>query len=197
MREDKDNPLVPVILQVIRTANKRLAIHELLQELKALSKIPSLDDDVQLALFKLNWLMMNALYQLQLELLEAGYYLHISTLDIHLRPLQAQTQESVNQEISLQPLRAYYLDWSHFSDTTKEEVQALLEGVWQEYISGDEQEKAYQVLGLEVDASFQLIRKTYRKLAGRYHPDKGGDPIKFMEIREAYEVLRKARSEGG
>ncbi len=149
---------------------------------------------VQLALFKLNWLMMNALYQLQLELLHEGYYLTISTLDIHLQPLSLNDEPAVNQQISRQPLRDYYLDWKHFSDTTKEEVQALLDGVWQEYISGDERDRAYAVLGLEVTASFQLIRKTYRKLAGLHHPDKGGEPSRFMEIREAYEVLRKSNT---
>ena len=194
MHEEKKNPLVPVVLQVLRMAEQHLAIHELLQELKAVAKIPNLDDDVQLALFKLNWLMMNALYQLQAELLLEGYYLTVSTLDIHLSPLNESGAESANQQMSRQPLRDYYLDWRHFSDTTKEEVQALLDGVWQEYISGDEQEKAYTVLGLEVNASFQMIRKTYRKLAGQYHPDKGGDSVRFMEVREAYEVLRKARS---
>lgn len=191
----KDNPLVPAILQVLRTARRRLAIHELLAELKQVANIPSLDDDVQLALFKLNWLMMNALYQLQLELLDEGYYLTISTLNIQLEPLQVSTHLGAEQQLRLEPLRDYYLDWSHFSNTTKEEVQALLEGVWQEYISSDEQDKAYRALGLDVDATLQMIRKTYRKLAGQFHPDKGGDALRFMEIRQAYEVLKKARGQ--
>ena len=194
MQNNEENPLVPAILQVIRAAEKRLAIHELLQELKAITKIPSLDDDVQVALFKLNWLMMNALYELQLELINDGYLLTISTLDIRLSSLPESGRESLDQQISQQPLRDYYLDWSHFSNTTKEEVQALLDGVWQDYISGEDQQKAYDLLGLEADASFSLIRKTYRKLAGRYHPDKGGNPQLFMEVREAYEILRKARA---
>lgn len=192
MHQDKDNPLIPAILQVLRQTEKTLAIHELLQELKTVSKIPSLDDDVQLALFKLNWLMMNALYQLQVQLLDEGYFLSISTLDIHLEPAKLM-QFSGSGAISTQPLRDYYLNWVHFSDTTKDEVQALLDGVWQVYISGDEQGKAYEVLGLEEGASISMIRKTYRSLAGKYHPDKGGDPVKFMEIRQAYEILKKAR----
>lgn len=193
MNNDSENPLTLAILQILRSAGKPLAIHELLQELKTATKLPSLDDDVQMALFKLNWLMMNALYQLQLELVEDGFYLEVSTLDIHLESLRNNKKESLDQAISSQPLRDYYLDWTHFSDTTKEEVQALLDGVWQDYISDFEQNEAYTALGLETDASFAMIRKTYRKLAGRYHPDKGGDPEVFMEIREAYEVLRKAR----
>jgi DnaJ-class molecular chaperone len=114
-------------------------------------------------------------------------------LDIHLEFAHGRAQQT-GAEINRQPLREYYLDWQHFSGTTKEDVQALLEGVWQQYISGDEQEKAYQTLGLEEGVSLSLIRKSYRKLAGRYHPDKGGDSLRFMEIRQAYEVLKKSRS---
>lgn len=194
MQKNQENPLVLAILQVLRQSQKHLAIHELLQEVKTIARIPVLDDDAQLALFKLNWLMMNALYQLQLELVDEGYLLHISTLDIHLGPLPQNLRDSASQAMSQQPLRDYYLDWQHFSNTTKEEVSAMLDGVWQEYISGDQQRDACALLGVDNAADFALIRKSYRKLATQHHPDKGGDPARFMEIREAYELLRQARA---
>ena len=51
----------------------------------------------------------------------------------------------------------------------------------------------YEVLGLEKGADAEQIKKAYRKLAGKYHPDRNpGDKQaeeKFKELGEAYEVL--------
>ncbi len=51
----------------------------------------------------------------------------------------------------------------------------------------------YKILGVEKNSSEEEIKKAFRKLAHKYHPDKqGGDEKKFKEINEAYQVLGNA-----
>ena len=52
----------------------------------------------------------------------------------------------------------------------------------------------YRILGVNRDASAQDIKKAFRQLALRYHPDRNNDNMKqaeekFKKINEAYEVL--------
>jgi len=50
----------------------------------------------------------------------------------------------------------------------------------------------YSTLGVSRDASQEEIKKAYRKLAMTHHPDKGGNPVEFQKINDAYEVLGDA-----
>ncbi|MEL6869254.1 MAG: co-chaperone DjlA [Pseudomonadota bacterium] len=68
----------------------------------------------------------------------------------------------------------------------------------------DDATHAFAILGLSVDASDKEIKKAYRRLTNRYHPDKlsgakaSSDALtaagkKTREIRKAYELLRDRR----
>jgi len=47
----------------------------------------------------------------------------------------------------------------------------------------------YQTLGIAKNATPDEIKKAYRKLASKHHPDKGGDTATFQKIEEAYRIL--------
>jgi molecular chaperone DnaJ len=52
----------------------------------------------------------------------------------------------------------------------------------------------YETLGCQKDATVEVLKTSYRKLAMKFHPDKNPDDhtaeIKFKEISEAYDVLK-------
>jgi DnaJ-class molecular chaperone len=50
-----------------------------------------------------------------------------------------------------------------------------------------------EILGVGPSASKEEIKKAYRKLAVKHHPDKGGDPAAFHEINNAYDNLTNDR----
>lgn len=55
----------------------------------------------------------------------------------------------------------------------------------------------YETLGVSQDASDSDIKKAYRSLSLKYHPDReGGDTQKFQEISSAYEVLSDPAKKG-
>ena len=54
-----------------------------------------------------------------------------------------------------------------------------------------QRQQALAVLGLPLNATPQQIKRRYRTLAKRHHPDRGGDPREMQKIIAAYEFLMK------
>jgi len=53
--------------------------------------------------------------------------------------------------------------------------------------------RLYEILKVDKKATPDEIKKSFRRIALKEHPDKGGDPEKFKEVTVAYEVLMDAK----
>ena len=61
-------------------------------------------------------------------------------------------------------------------------------------MSGDGGRTAYEVLGVDRDASAEEVRRAYRRAARSAHPDVGGDPAAFRAVSRAWQVLGDAEA---
>ncbi|WP_429190996.1 DNA-J related domain-containing protein [Aeromonas veronii] len=189
MSEANHNPLIAPLLVLLQQAAGSYKVHELMAALRQQGAIPVLADDEQLQLFRVNFLIMNALYQLQAELYEEGWWLMISALDIRLEPL-ASNADAGSALVRGEALRSYYLDWQVFWQTDRAEVEALLNRFWRAYDGEGHKAEALALFELNEGASQEAIRRRWRELALLHHPDRGGNAETFIRIRWAWEVLR-------
>ncbi|NDO73394.1 MULTISPECIES: DNA-J related domain-containing protein [Shewanella] len=189
-----DNPLIWPILGLLKRSNRSWKVHHLATELQQQGLMHDLDPLPEKDLFKRNFLLMNALYELQ-HILLPGQWLQVEAMDIILLRIPPANVLQLQQDDSA--LRDYYLDWNNY-DTCVNVVREMLESFWnsyQDYIGVRRgrfaQREALRVLELEADASDKEIRRQWRKLALKWHPDRqGGDAAKFRQICEAWQALR-------
>lgn len=191
------NPLVVPVLDILQQAEDQLSIAEMLDLLQQpLQSLFETSDHRHLAIYQTNFLIMNALFQLQVELAAQGAFLEVSTLCIQIHGAKAHSANSASAENALADnsangsLAEFYLDWQNYQ-ATEDEVVSLLNDFWSFYSATDKQEQAMAQLGLTNDADWPSIKSAYQRLAATHHPDKGGDSAQFLAIRQAYEVLRK------
>ena len=154
-----------------------------------------------LRMFRKNFVVMNALYQLQRDFKNSGYYLCISSLKIALYQSDSVDQRALTElDVDLladQKMSEYYLDWGNFESADDDAVNRLLNGFWERYNEYqnnqnriDKRLDALRTLELESSASWEDIQQSYRKKVMMCHPDKGGSNKYFIEIREAYQTLK-------
>ncbi|MEE4376551.1 MAG: DNA-J related domain-containing protein [Candidatus Competibacteraceae bacterium] len=141
-----------------------------------------------LTLFRGHFQLFHVLYALRGRFRqEQSAQLCIDPLRIALEPYQP------GQEGLTEPdyLHAYYADLSHLDNTTNADVVQLLKKFWDGYHSQDNRQSALAVLELTDPVDFATIKRQYRRLAMRHHPDRGGNRQRLQELNAALEVLEK------
>lgn len=189
-----ENPLLWPILDILRKQPSNWKVHTLAHELSQKGYIQQSDESPDKDLFKRNFLLMNALYQLQETLYPDGW-LQVEAMNIVLMSAIEASRHSVDTN---DPLREYYLDWKNY-EADEGEVRRLLNDFWsryQRYIGGNisddlDRSKALHLFELDADATRTEIRRQWRKLALRWHPDReNGNADRFRVLCNAWNVLR-------
>lgn len=139
-------------------------------------------------LFQSHFLLMHALYFLQQEWFNQHHArLHISALSIYKQPWLLDSDSAQLSEHD--PLANYYLDISQLA-TPEEEINQLLTNFWQRMLQPEIEQQDLATLELPASATAYEIRQQYRRLAMRYHPDRGGNAEHFHAIQVAYNRLK-------
>jgi len=185
------NSLIAPIVAILKTSQQAIKEYDLIQMLEQNGiEFPFEDVSNEVALFKKHFLVMNALYQLQNDLLADGYFLSITSLSIKIDEIKDQSDSKNLIDHTDMKLSEYYLDWDNYENTSQQDINDLLTGFWEKYFSLDKKLDALKVLGIESEVSLPEVKQVYRRLAAQHHPDKGGCHRRFIEIREAYEILK-------
>ncbi|PMH41419.1 molecular chaperone DnaJ [Vibrio sp. 10N.286.49.B3] len=189
-----ENPLLWPVLQVLTHQPSNWKVHTLIGQLTHLGFVPTLDETPEKDVFKRNFLLMNALYQLQ-DMLYPDQWLQVEAMDIVLFTGSTGAHAIDPQD----PLRTYYTDWQHY-EASVGEVKRLLDEFWSRYrrhVGQDSNEHrlerscALRLFELDKDASEVEIRKQWRRLALQWHPDRSnGDSERFQQLCAAWHVLR-------
>lgn len=150
----------------------------------------SLSDPV--TLYRVHFLVFHALYHLR------DRYRESREANLFIGPLLICREPYETGEAGLATndgLRRFYLDLDNL-EASREEIEDLLARANQFLVSDSERAEALRTLELDECASRDDIRRRFRELAMRHHPDRGGDSESFKRICAAMELLTEARAKG-
>lgn len=150
-----------------------------------------------LILFQTHFLLFHCLYLIKQRWCATQQAeLDISALMIIKRPFIFEKIEvsKIQQLLSADPLAQYYLNWSHFSSTTEEDIESLLNNFWRKVLRPQNEENIQQsltIMQLDAPVPTAQLKVQYRRLAQSHHPDKGGDSEYFKQICQAFHQLKQ------
>lgn len=94
--------------------------------------------------------------------------------------------------------RYFYLDGKNFHKLDENTAGAFMEGTWELLAHYGDFKKSFAVLDLPESADVNMVKRKFRILAKKYHPDHGEKSHeKFNEINGAYRLLMKMLPKNG
>ena len=180
--------LEPIIERILVDHPRGLDEQELLQALRARPEagLPADRAVAGLGLFRTHFVLFHTLYRLRDRLRAHG------TGDLRIDPLRIELLAYVDGPSALGPhdcLRAYYLDLDNLAATGEADVARLLAGFYTQLRRRTHRAEALAELELPESADEAEIRRQYRRLVMRHHPDRGGDAERLQSLNRALEVL--------
>ncbi|MDG4594543.1 MAG: DNA-J related domain-containing protein [Candidatus Contendobacter sp.] len=177
--------------------------HELLKILRREQPLfAAFDAREPLGLFRGHYLLFHVLYRLRHRLArERRGHLTIDPLRIALEP--PTVAEPGGKNAALAPggsdLADWYADLGRLMTVTAAQVGEWLRQFHTAHRAGEQRRAALAVLELRDPVDVAAIRRQYRRLAMRHHPDRGGDGQRLREIHAALAALAggRARFRGG
>ena len=188
------NPLIEPVKELLAKTATPFTEFGLIQALKARGLVDPGYSRSSLELFRVHFLVFNALYSLRPKLYDQGWYLEISPLALYLRPLAKGEEERALVQDGDSALRDFYLDWNEYRAATRESVEDLLADFWRRMqsparLAPESRCEALAQLDLHDPVSPEAIKRQYRRLAMRHHPDRGGSETELQKINAAMAVL--------
>ena len=148
-------------------------------------------------LFQLHFIIFHTLYGLKKKWIKSNVgELHISPLKISIiysnEPNKSIDNNTANNSLSdIDKLAEYYLNINNLTETSAQDVDQLLLGFWKELYQPTAHNDALALLNLSPPVIYSDIKKQYKRLASKYHPDKGGSTEKIQQINQAMATLCK------
>lgn len=185
-----DAALLEWVLEHLRARPSGVTEHALIAQLREAGIEPFAGARLQepLSLFQTHFLLFRCLYRLRERLAGEGAWLRIHCLDIGIEPARGHLGPG-GLLAPRDPLRDYYLDLTRLDTMDAAAVEALLGEFWIRLGRDEQREQALAVLELEDPVDVGMIRRQYRRMAQRHHPDRGGDTATLQRINAARWVL--------
>lgn len=180
--------LEPIVERVLANHPEGIDEQTLLRHLRA-DPGSGMDPQRQisgLGLFRSHFLLFHVLYRLRDRWRRGG------SGDIEIDPVCIRPGPCPPSRPAVGPhdaLRTYYLDLNNLEDTDATDVARMLQGFDVELRRREQRARAMATLELTDPFDAATVRRQYRRLAMRHHPDRGGDAERLQAIHQALRTL--------